>query len=126
MMCIDGMIEGYIAFHSLSIIWYSSRKYADEAVRRDWIHQICDFFSITSAGNQEVSEAADNFAFKDFEDNLQDICAQSVEADYIVTVNTHDYENSTVKAVTPIELVQIIHDCSINTSNPQEQAQSPK
>ena len=111
MMCMDGTVEGYIAFHSLSIIWYSSRKYASEETRREWIKLLCDFFTISSAGNREVREVADNTEFSDFEDNLQDICARSINADYIVTVNTKDFESSKVKALTPAELVKVI-SCS--------------
>ena len=69
--------------------------------------------TVTSAGYDAVVEAVHNVEFRDFEDNLQDICAQSVNADYIVTVNTKDYEHSRVKAVTPYELVNIV-----NAENP--------
>lgn len=107
MMCMDGSIKGYVAFHSLSVIWYSSRKYAPEQTRRNWLHQICEFFGISSAGNYELSKEAYNTAFRDFEANMQAICAESVGADYIVTVNTKDFEHSNVKAVTPEEFIQI-------------------
>ena len=114
MMCAQNLFEGYVAFHSMSIIWYSSRKYASEATRRKWLKQVCEILTVTSAGHDAVVEAVHNLEFRDFEDNLQDICAQSVNADYIVTVNTKDYEHSRVRAVTPDELVQIL-----NEQNPQ-------
>ena len=109
MMCMDGTYEGYIAFHTLSIIWYSSRKYASEATRREWIEMMCDFFTISSSMNKELLIAAKNVAFRDFEDNLQECCAVSAGADYIVTVNMKDYEHSRIKAVTPAELVHIVN-----------------
>ena len=46
--------------------------------------------------------------FRDFEDCLQAECAKAVGADYIITRNTADYEESTVPAVTPTELLKIM------------------
>ena len=65
--------------------------------------------TVTSAGYDAVVEAVHNVEFRDFEENLQDCCAVSAGADYIVTVNTKDYEHSRVRAVTPDELVQIVN-----------------
>lgn len=110
-MCTEGKLEGYVAFHSLSIIWYSSgRMKQSEEIRREWLNRVCKVLTTASAKHASVVEAVHNTAFRDFEDNLQDICAQSVNADYIVTVNVDDYTNSTVKAVTPNELVQIVKE----------------
>ncbi|MBQ3586296.1 MAG: PIN domain-containing protein [Synergistaceae bacterium] len=109
-MCADKIIEGYVAFHSMSIIWYSSgRMKQPEEIRREWLDRVCKVLTTASAKHEAVVEAVHNTEFRDFEDNLQDICAQSINADYIVTVNTKDYEHSRVKAVTPIELVQIVN-----------------
>lgn len=109
-MCSDRTIEGYTAFHSLSIIWYYSvREKKPDEVRREWLGRVCKILKTASAGHSAVVEAVHNVEFKDFEDNLQDICAQNVNADYIVTVNTKDFEHSKVKAVTPDELVSIVN-----------------
>ena len=110
MMCTDRKLEGYVAFHSLSVIWYSSgRMKQPETTRREWLDRVCTILATASAGHSAVVEAVHNVEFKDFEDNLQDICAQNVNADYIVTVNTKDFEHSKVKAVTPDELVRIVN-----------------
>ena len=112
-MCTNEEIEGYVAFHSLSIIWYfSGRQKEPEETRREWLDRVCKILTTASAGHGAVVEAVHNVEFKDFEDNMQDICAQSVNADYIVTVNTKDFEHSKVKAVTPDELVEIVYSRS--------------
>lgn len=109
-ICADKKIEGYVAFHSLSVIWYSSgRMKQPETTRREWLDRVCKVLTTASAGHSAVVEAVHNIEFKDFEDNLQDICAQNVNADYIVTVNTKDFEHSRVKAATPDELVRIVN-----------------
>ena len=108
-MCAKEKIEGYVAFHSLSIIWYfSGREKKPEEIRREWLDRVCKVLTTASAGHEAIVEAVHNWEFRDFEDNLQDICAQSVGCDYIVTVNTKDYEHSRTKAVTPAELVQLL------------------
>ena len=46
-MCSDEAAEGVVAFHSLSTIWYLTRK-APENLRRGYIKQICVLFDIIS------------------------------------------------------------------------------
>ena len=107
-MCADEELEGYVAFHSLPTIWYWSRKFSD-FTRRNWMRRVCSILKIAAANNETVLKAVDNVEFRDFEDNLQECCAVSAGCDYIVTVNVKDYEHSSIPAVTPSELVQIIH-----------------
>ncbi len=83
-MCADEKIEGYVAFHSLSTIWYWSRRYP-EFSRRSWMRRVCTIFKIAVADNASVLSAVDNYDFRDFEDNLQDCCAVSAGCDYIVS-----------------------------------------
>ena len=41
----------------------------------------------------------------DYEDALQMICAERIRADYIVTRNTADFEDSRVPVIIPYELI---------------------
>ena len=108
-ICADKQIEGYVAFHSLSIIWYTSGRMKEtEETRREWLGRVCKILTTSSASHEAIVEAVNNVEFRDFEDNLQECCAVSAGCDYIVTVNIKDYEHSRVPAVTPSELVQII------------------
>ena len=108
LMCSQKKLEGYVAFHSLSIIWYTAgRMKMPEETKREWLDLVCGILTTASAGHDLVVEAVHNTEFRDFEDNLQAICAQSINADYIITANLKDYENSRIKAVTPEEFVSI-------------------
>ena len=103
--CAEEEIEGAIAFHSLSTIWYQARKLPEET-RRDWIRQICELLTVTGASNEALLEAISNKNFKDFEDAMQDCCAVAFDADYTITANTKDFEGvSNVPAITPIEFL---------------------
>jgi predicted nucleic-acid-binding protein len=46
----------------------------------------------------------------DFEDCLVARCAENISADYIITRNKKDFEGSTVPALTPTELFELLED----------------
>ena len=100
-MCSDGHIEGIVAFHSLSTIWYVTRKFPEE-IRRGYIKRICLLMTISAVDNDAVLRAVEDDHFPDFEDALQDSCAQETECDYIITANLKDFSgHSHVSALTP-------------------------
>ena len=102
-LCIDEKIECYMAFHTLSIVWYTMRKIPKD-ILRNRLDDFCSIVGVVSSDIKKIRKAIRNTNFPDFEDNLQDCCAQTVGADYIVTANVRDYEgHSVVKAVTPSE-----------------------
>ena len=98
--CSNGSLVGYVAFHSLSTISYVFRKLPFET-RLAWMKLICETLTIACSDNLLLLRAFQNEDFIDIEDNLQDCCAQSVNADYIVTANVGDYYRSVVPALTP-------------------------
>ena len=107
-LCAEEKIEGVIAFHSLSTIWYVTRK-APDGLRRSYIREICSLLTVSGADNQAVLEAVNNTRFLDFEDALQDCCAIEASCDYIITANIKDFkENSMIDAVTPEEFLRLL------------------
>ena len=64
-------------------------------------------FTVASATQEEIIAAIENNDFIDFEDCLQDKCAKQVGADYIITCNIRDFENSEIPAITPDKFFQI-------------------
>ena len=107
LMCAREEIKGAMAFHSLSTIWYQARKLPDET-RREWIKQLCELLTITGADNVSVLLAVKNTDFKDFEGALQVCCAETFQADYIVTVNIRDFRgHSEIPALTPREFLSM-------------------
>lgn len=107
LMCAREEVDGAIAFHSLSTIWYQARKLPD-AIRRDWIKQICELLTVAGAGNRSVLAAVNDVGFRDFEDALQACCAETFQADYIVTANIRDFKgHSGIPALTPGEFLSM-------------------
>ena len=108
-LCARERFTGYIAFHSLSIIWYSLRKRPIKE-RRFWLRSVCDVLTVAGAGHEQALEAIDNEAFEDFEDCLQDECAQNVGAQYIVTCNVKDFRQAKTTACNPDEFVALLEN----------------
>lgn len=106
-MCAKGECIGYIAFHTLSTLWYVLRK-RSEKERRENLRDVCEIFSVASASQNEIIDAIDKDSFPDFEDCLQDKCAKEVGADYIITCNVKDYENSEIPAINPKEFLELL------------------
>ena len=107
-LCADGSIKGYIAFHSLSTIWYVTRKLPDD-IRRKMLMQLCIILDVAAADQQSVLQAINNESFKDFEDNLQDCCAAYAGVDYIITGNVKDFDRvSQVTAIDPASFLSMI------------------
>ncbi|MBR2209395.1 MAG: PIN domain-containing protein [Synergistaceae bacterium] len=103
-LCSQKKLNGYVAFHSIPIIWYALRK-KPEYERRCWLKELCEILTIVSATHEQVVEAIDNIDFQDFEDCLQDQCAVNAGVDYIVTCNVKDFENSEVRSINPDEFL---------------------
>ena len=72
------------------------------------LKNLCLVLQVTGASHDRVCDAISRGEFSDFEDCLQDECAQEVSADFIVTRNVDDFKHSRVKAITPEEFLQ--HD----------------
>jgi hypothetical protein len=108
-LCASGKVKGYLAFHSVSIIWYTLRKFIpDNADRRQWMRKLLELLEVAGASHEAVLRAIDMEDFRDFEDCLQDRCAEAVGAEFIVTRNVKDFAFSTVKAVTPADICEQI------------------
>ncbi len=107
-LCAEERIEGYLALHSLPNIFYILRKSHSETDRRRMLKKLCLVLKVTGASHERVCAAIEHNKFSDFEDCLQDECAQEVLADYIVTRNAEDFCHSKVKAITPQELLEIV------------------
>ena len=104
-LCAEDKIQGYIAFHTLSTMWYVLGKDFKD-IRREMMKGICGFLMVVGCNQQAVLKALDNEEFKDFEDNLQDECAVASMSEYIVTCNVRDFTQSKIKAVTPEEFLR--------------------
>lgn len=100
-LCADREIQGFMAAHSVPNMFYILRKVMSVEARREVLLNLCDILAIEDIDSVKVVAALKNCAFTDLEDCLRSGCAGKIKADYIVTRNIKDFENSEVPAVLP-------------------------
>ena len=107
-LCSDKMITGVIAAHTIPNIYYLLRREMTEQMRRNVIRALLGVFDVALFNKAMVFDALERDDFKDFEDCLQDACAEMVAADYIVTRNIKDFEHSKIPAIAPDEFLNLL------------------
>lgn len=105
-LCANREIEGCIAAHSVTNMFYILRKNLGLAERKTVFDTISRIFTIVPVDELKLRSAANNADFKDFEDCLQMECAKEFGAEYIVTRNVSDFENSSINAVEPQDFLE--------------------
>ena len=106
-LCAEQKIQGFMAVHSISNMFYILRKDMSAETRREVLLNLCDILAIEAIDSVKVIAALKNSAFMDLEDCLQSDCAGKIKADYIVTRNTKDFEISEVPAVLPEDFLKV-------------------
>lgn len=76
--------------------------------RRHVLLNLCNILEVEGVDSQKVISALNRNDFRDLEDCIQDECALTANADYIVTRNVKDFENSRVPAILPEELLHAV------------------
>lgn len=107
-LCASKKINGCIALHSISNIFYILRKHYSAENRRQLLLGILNFLQIANANHEHVQHALERNDFSDFEDCLQDECAAQNNANYIITRNIDDFSNSTIPAITPSDFLAML------------------
>lgn len=107
-LCAKQVIDGYVALHSISNMYYILRKQYSDAERRTILKRYNEILKVAEVGNDVVDTAINNTAISDYEDALQYTCAETVGADYIVTRNIKDYGKTEIRAISPEELLKLL------------------
>lgn len=107
-LCAKQVIDGYVALHSISNMYYILRKQYSDAERRTILKRYNEILKVAEVGNDVVDTAINNTAISDYEDALQYACAETVGADNIVTRNIKDYGKAEIRAISPEELLKLM------------------
>ena len=106
-LCASQKATGFISSRSYCDIFYILRKDMSSEIRKEFIKRIRGYLKTAIISDEIIDKVLDNKDITDFEDAIQYACAESVSADYIVTRNTKDFGNGSIKAVTPEELLEL-------------------
>lgn len=99
-----GRIEGFIAAHSVTTLFYLISKDQSPAAARVILTSLMQFLKIAPV-DHAVIEAALNLPYKDFEDAVQMVSAMQCKANFLVTRNQKDYQPAPVTVIQPVELL---------------------
>jgi predicted nucleic acid-binding protein len=103
-----GIIESYVSASAITDIYYIVRKsYKDKETVLDLIKKVLLILSVATVTENDIYQALD-LGWNDFEDSLQYTVGESIAADYIITRNKKDFNNSTIKIVTPEQFLDIL------------------
>jgi predicted nucleic acid-binding protein len=102
-----GKIQGFIAPHSLTTLFYLVSKDQSAAKARATITNLLQFLSVAKI-DQSTIEQAMSLAYRDFEDAVQMIAAVQCKADYFITRNPKDFQPPMLTVIQPIELIALI------------------
>ena len=96
---LEGEFDCFISSHSLTDIFYISRRYADLEARKRFLLFLVSNFQIVPESHDNFLDVLRDKNFFDLEDGLQMNLANQVNADYIITENLKDFLNSKIPAI---------------------------
>lgn len=104
-LCQEKKHEGWISMVTVSNLFYIGSKLVGKKEALEVIETLMGFLQVTGGNTQTVFNALE-YDFSDFEDALQNSCANDVEEmNAIITRNSKDFKNSHYPIFTPTEFV---------------------
>lgn len=101
-LCETEKVKGYVSALTFANLVYIMRKELEPERIREVFNALSLIFEFVDFGISDLSNAVKQ-NWNDFEDAVQSVTAERVNADFIVTRNVRDFHKSKVEAVTPSE-----------------------
>ncbi len=101
-----GLIEGYVAAHTLTTLFYLIAKDRSPETARISLTELLQFLKVAPV-NQETIEQAITLPYEDFEDAVQMMSAVQVGAQYLVTRDARGYKAGPLPVLNPAELLAL-------------------
>ena len=102
-----GLLEGFIAAHSITTLFYLIQKDKSSAEARASITNLLQFLKIAPV-NQSTIDQALNLDYDDFEDAVQMISALQCKAEYLITRNITDFQPPLLPVLQPIDFLSTL------------------
>jgi predicted nucleic acid-binding protein len=101
-------LKGYVTATTVTDIFYVCRRFATTEGAFAAVRTCLTAFPVIAVG-QEKLERALQLPGKDFEDNLQVVCADALNLEAIVTRNPTDFAHSSIPVFTPTAVLQTLN-----------------
>ena len=102
-----GRIEGWVAAHSLTTLFYLYAKHESAEQARVKLGELLSILPV-AAVDRAVIEQALSLPYRDFEDAVQMAAAVKAGAQYVITRNVPDYTGGPLPALEPAELLTLV------------------
>lgn len=106
--CLMGYVAGFVSSHSLTDLFYITRKHFPVEERRLFLQLILSRFNVVEESSDMFSAVLADPNCKDLEDGLQMECAARERVDFIVTENIKDFKFSRVKALSAKDALSMV------------------
>ena len=103
-LCETDRAEGFITTLSFANLVYIMRKELSPTQIQDVLNRMQLIFRFADFTASSLLQAAE-LQWDDFEDAVQSVIAEQINADCIITRNVRDFRNSKIMAFTPAELL---------------------
>ena len=103
-LCETEKATGYVSALTFANLVYIMRKQLDPERIEEVYQKLGLIFEFADFRVSDLIHAAE-LHWKDFEDAVQNVTAERIHADYIITRNVRDFSQSKVMAFTPSELL---------------------
>ena len=100
---------GFVSASAITDIYYIARKELGRKPTKEALKTVLKIFQPADVTGENIFSALD-LEWYDFEDSVQYVVGESLDVDYIITRNTKDYTPSTISAVTPEKLIELISE----------------
>jgi predicted nucleic acid-binding protein len=99
-----GRVQGYVAAHSITTLFYLIQKDKSAADARAIITNLLQFIKIITVSQNTIEQAL-NLDFRDFEDAVQMISAVQGKVDCLITRNIKDYQPALLPVMQPVDFL---------------------
>jgi predicted nucleic acid-binding protein len=106
-MVIRGVIEGVLASHEITTLFYFLQRGAGDNTAREIILWVLQNFDVAPA-NHSLLIKATQMPLSDFEDAVLVASAEYTGCSYIITRNNKDFEGALLPALTPGAFLHIL------------------
>lgn len=103
----NGPLDGCIAAHSVTTLFYLLTRYLDRTAATTAIHDLVAVFGIAKV-DEGVVRSALSYGWRDFEDAVQMAAAAAAQADFLVTRNPKDFKAGPVPVLQPAEIPALL------------------
>lgn len=103
----SGQIQGYLAAHSITTLFYLIQKDKSRAEARATVTNLLQFMKIAPV-DQTTIEQALNLDYRDFEDAVQMMAAVQCKAESLITRNVKDYQPALLPVVQPADFLSTL------------------